>query len=137
MGVVPAVIVLVIGLVPYLVALPAYFSMFLSGDRAVVRSAIVLNGTMIGGVLGIIAILMAYGPEKLRGNPKRKRIAIIFGCAGLCAEVLYFASGGVGDVSSHLLARCVMLGPLIVGAHCAYRVFGHSSGNTSSAVAVR
>ena len=136
-GVIPAVVLLTMSLVPYLVTLPAMPSMLVSGNWAIVRSAIVLNGTMVGGILGITAILMAYRPDKLRQRPQRKRLAIVFACAGLCAEMLYFTSGGLGDVSSHWLARWVMLGPLVVGAHCAYRVFGRPPGPTSSPVAAR
>jgi hypothetical protein len=107
--------------------------MLLSGDAAVVGSAIVLNGTMIGGILGMLAILMAYRPEKLRQSPRRKRLAIVFGCAGICAEVLYFVSGGSRDVSSHFLARWVMLGPVVVGIHCAYRVYVHPAQESPAA----
>ncbi len=124
---------LVVGLIPYLVTLPTLPSMLLSGDAAVVGSAIVLNGTMIGGILGMLAILMAYRPEKLRQSPRRKRLAIVFGCAGICAEVLYFVSGGSRDVSSHFLARWVMLGPVVVGIHCAYRVYVHPAQESPAA----
>ncbi|MFZ0817296.1 MAG: hypothetical protein WAM78_17370 [Candidatus Sulfotelmatobacter sp.] len=122
-GVLPAAIMVIVGLVPYLVTLPAMPSMLLSGDVRVMWSAIVLNGTMVGGILGIVAILMAYRPEKLRANSKLKRRAIVFGCAGVCAEVLYLTSGGLANVRSNMFARWIMLGPAVVGAHCAYRVF--------------
>jgi hypothetical protein len=132
LGVLPAAVLLIVSFVPYLVMLPAVPSMLFSGNGTVVRSAIVLNGTMIGGILGIVAILMAYRPEKLRQSPKRTRLSIVFGCAGICAEALYFMSGGLSDVGSHVFARWAMLGPLIVGAHCAFRVLKHPSSSTSS-----
>src|ERR1700730_8856921 len=131
-GLLPAVILLIVSLVPYVVMLPAVPSMLLSRDAAVVWSAIVLNGTVVGGVLGIVAILMAYRPERLRQSPKRKRLAVAFGCAGICAEALYFMSGGLSDVGSHLFARWVMLGPLIVGAHCVFRMLTHPSSSSSN-----
>lgn len=63
------------------------------------------------GVVGIAAILMAYRPEKLRLSPRRKRLATVFACAGLCGEVRYFTSGGLGDVSSNWIARWDMRVP--------------------------
>jgi hypothetical protein len=136
-GLVPAVVMLGMGLVSYVILLQVVPRLLHSGESAALRTFLLATGTAVGGILGIVAILMAYRPERLRQNAGRKRIAIIFACAGLMAELLYFTNGGLGDVSSHLLAGWVMLGPLIVGAHCAYRVFGHSSGNASSPVAVR
>jgi hypothetical protein len=47
-GLSPAVLLVIIGLPSYLVALPAVLIGCFSGELAVVRTAIVLNGTMIG-----------------------------------------------------------------------------------------
>lgn len=135
MGVLPAIVVLAMGMISYLVLLQVVPQLLHSGETAALRTFLLATGTMVGGILGIAAILMAYRPEKLRQRPQQKRLTIVFACAGLCAEVLYFTSGGLGDVSSHWLARWVMLGPLVVGAHCAYRLFGRSSGHTSNPIA--
>jgi len=116
-------VLLVLSFVPYLMAIPAFPTMLLSGNLAEVRSALVINGTMVGGALGIVSILMAYDPERLRQNQRRKRLAMIFAGSGVCALLLYFANGGANDSSSHLLARWVVLAPLAVGIHCLYRVF--------------
>lgn len=136
-GVLPAIVVLGMGMISYLVLLQVVPQLLHSGETAALRTFLLATGTMVGGILGIVAILMAYRPDKLRQRPQRKRLAIVFAGAGLCAEVLYFTSGGLGDVSSHWLARWVMLGPLVVGAHCAYRVFGRPPGPTSRPVAAR
>jgi hypothetical protein len=124
-GVLPATGVLVVSLVPYVITLPAMPSMILNGSW---RSAVVLNGTMLGGISGIIAILMASRPHKLHDRPKLKRIAIVLGCAGICAEILYLIDGGLRDVASHFWAAWVALGPIVVGIHCAARVFVSSVG---------
>jgi hypothetical protein len=119
-GVLPAAGVLVVSLVPYVITLPAMPSMILNGFW---RSAVVLNGTMLGGISGIIAILMASRPDRLHDRPKLKRVAIVLGCAGICAEILYLIDGGLRDVASHFWAAWVALGPIVVGIHCAVRVF--------------
>lgn len=126
-GVLPAIIVLGMGLISYLVLLQVVPQLLRSGETAAMGTVFLTTGTMVGGLLGVVSILMAYRPATLRQRPKRKRLAVVFACAGVCAEVLYFVSGGLHDVSSHLLARWVMLGPLVVGVHCAYRVFVHPS----------
>jgi hypothetical protein len=98
-GMLPAFILFIVSLVPFLVMVPTLPSMLLSGNSAASWSAIVLSGMMIGGILGIIAVLMAYRPERLRDSPKRRRLAVVFGCAGICAEVLYFIRG------EHMMSR--------------------------------
>jgi hypothetical protein len=130
-GVLPAIATLGISLVSYLVLLQVVPQLLQRGEMPALRTFLLASGTILGGILGIVAILMAYRPEKLRQSPRRKRLAIVFGCAGVCAELLYFVSGGLHDISSHLLARWVILGPLVVGVHCAYRVFVHSPGSAT------
>lgn len=122
-GLFPAAILICVGLVPYLIASPVVLSLLLKGDRTIVRTAIELNGMMIGGILGVAALLMAYRPERLRQNAKLKRRAIIFACGGVCAAALYLASEGLTNVISHIFNCWVIAGPLVVGAHCSYRVF--------------
>ena len=131
-GVLPAIIMLGMGLISYLVLLQVVPQLLPNGETAALRTVFLATGTTVGGILGVASILMAYRPETLRQRPKRKRLAVVFACAGICAETLYLMSGGMHDVSSHLLACWVTLGPLIVGAHCAYRVFGHPPDPTSS-----
>jgi hypothetical protein len=134
-GLLPAAILIVVGLVPYLVATPAVLFLLLKGDTAILRTAIVLNGTMIGGILGMAAILMAYRPERLRENAKLKRRAIIFSFVGLCAATLYLMSEGLANVVSNVFKCWIIAGPLLLGAHCAYRVFvrPHSANSSPSA----
>jgi hypothetical protein len=111
------------GLIPYLMAMSAVLSALHELNAAVLTTAIVLNGTMIGGILGIAAILMAYRPPRLRENAKLKRRAIIFSCAGLGAAALYVTSEGLTNVMSNVFKSWIIVGPLLVGVHCAYRVF--------------
>jgi|SRR5580700_11547878 hypothetical protein len=122
-GLLPAVILIVVGFFPYLVAAPAVLSGLLKGDAMIWRTAIVLNGTMIGGILGIAATLMAYRPERLRQNAKLKRRAVFFSFLGLCAAALYLTSEGLTSVMSNVLKCWIIAGPLLLGSHCAYRVF--------------
>lgn len=128
-GVLPAFVMITAGLIPYLMVLPFFPSMFLSGNAQIVRSAIVLNGTMIGGILGIAAIFMAYHPERLRQSAKLKRLTITFGCAGICAGALYVMSEGLTDVMSNGLKCWIVAGPVLVGSHCAYRVLARPRGS--------
>ncbi len=130
-GLLPAAILIVVGLVPYLVALPAVLSLLLNGDAVIVRTAIVLSGTMIGGILGIAAILMAYRPDRLRQSPKLKRRAVIFACAGVCSAALYLTSEGLTNVMSSVFKCWIIAGPLLIGAHCSYRVFARPHASAS------
>jgi hypothetical protein len=134
-GLLPAAILIIVGLVPYLVATPAVFSLLLKGDAAIVRTAMVLNGTMIGGILGIAALLMAYSPDRLRQSPKLKRRAIIFACGGVCAAALYLTSEGLTNVISNVFSCWIIAGPLLVGAHCSYRVFVRPRSSASGSTA--
>jgi peptidoglycan/LPS O-acetylase OafA/YrhL len=136
-GLLPAALLIVVGLVPYMVVTPALLYGLLKGewDAAMVRTAIVLNGEMIGGILGLAAILIAYRPERLRQSSKLKRRAIIFACAGVCAAVLYLTSEGLNDVLSNVFACWIIAGPLLVGAHCLYHVFPRPHCSASSPAA--
>jgi hypothetical protein len=134
-GLSPAALLIVIGLVPYLVAIPVVFSMLLKGDASIVQTAIVLNGTMIGGILGIAAVLMAYRPERLRQSAKLRHRAIIFSCTGVCAAALYVTSEGLTNVLSSVLKCWIIAGPLLVGTHCACRVFAKPDSSASSSSA--
>jgi hypothetical protein len=134
-GLLPAAILIVVGLIPYLVSTPAVLSLLLKGDGTIVRTAIVLNGTMIGGILGMAAILMAYRPGRLRQSAKLRRRAIIFACAGVCAAALYLTSEGLTNVMSNVFACWIIAGPLLVGFHCAYRVFTRPHGDASNPAA--
>jgi hypothetical protein len=136
-GLLPAVVLIIVGFIPYLVATLAILSALEKADAAVLRTAIVLNGTMIGGILGIVAILMAYRPEKLRENPKLKRRAMIFSCAGLGAASLYVMSEGLSNVTSNGFQSWIIAGPVLLGAHCAYRVFMRHHNDVSSPAAVK
>lgn len=122
-GLLPAAILIIVGLIPYLVAIPAVLSALQEGDAAILRTAFLLNGTMIGGILGIAGILMAYRPDRLRENAKLRRRAMIFSCAGLGAAALYITSEGLTNVMSNVFKSWIIAGPLLLGAHCAYRVF--------------
>jgi hypothetical protein len=134
-GLSPAAFLIVIGLVPYLVATPAVFPLLLKGDASIVKTAIVLNGTMIGGILGIAAVLMAYRPERLRQSAKLRHRAMIFSCTGVCAAALYVTSEGLTNVLSSVLKCWIIAGPLLVGTHCACRVFVKPDSSASSSPA--
>jgi len=105
------------------------------GEASIVQTAIVLNGTMIGGILGIAAVLMAYRPERLRQSAKLRHRAMIFSSAGVCAAALYLTSEGLTNVLSSVLKCWIIAGPLLVGTHCACRVFVRPDSSTSSSAA--
>ena len=134
-GLLPAAILIIVGIVPYLVSTPAVLSLLLKADPAIVRTAIVLNGTTIGGILGIAALLLSYRPDRLRRSAKLKRRAIIFASGGFCAAALYITSEGLTNVMSNAFKCWIIAGPLLVGAHCAYRVFVRPHGSAQSPTA--
>src|ERR1700687_3673208 len=87
-GVLPAIIMLGMGLISYLVLLQVVPQLLRNGETAAMRTVFLATGTTVGGILGVAWILMAYRPETLRQRPKRKRLAVVFACAGICAETL-------------------------------------------------
>ena len=77
---------------------------------------------VVGGVSGLVSIGMAFEPDRLRRNVRLRMIAVAFGCAGILAEILYLQSIGSKEASNPVMLW-IFLGPVVVGGHCAYRVF--------------
>jgi hypothetical protein len=82
---------------------------------------------IVGGFMGIAAILMASRPEKISDRSKLIRAAL-FGLAGLCAEAsLLFGFVLVGVLplafdKFTLFFLWALVGPVLVGLHFGYRV---------------
>lgn len=119
----PSAALLILGLFPYLTVVLALPAALAQGDFQAAGPLTLLTIMIFGGTLGLIAIIMARNPAKLRTQPRRLVRAAMFGIAGLCAEVAYCFSVGQIDLTSHaFLTIWTILGPLIVGAHIVYRV---------------
>jgi hypothetical protein len=120
----PSVILLVFGVHLYAASLLVALL-----DRSVGDSSIIgwLTVTVVGGVLGIRAILFARRPERLRARPRLMR-AGLYASAGLCAEATFIfglvSAGGVplGFDLSTILLVWVLMGPVLVGLHSGCRV---------------
>lgn len=57
-GVLPAIVVLGMGMISYLVLLQVVPQLLHSRETAALRTFLLATGTMVGGVMGIVAILM-------------------------------------------------------------------------------
>lgn len=125
-GLLPAFVTLSAGLLSYVFLLPILLPHLLtkSLDRAIaLRTFLSLSGMVIGGISGLTGIGLALWPERLRRNPILKHAAILLGSAGILAEGLYAAKEGLRAITSNAFSLWVVLGPLIVGIHCLYRVY--------------
>jgi hypothetical protein len=81
------------------------------------------SGMVVGGMMGLAGVGLTLWPERLHRSPLLKRVAILLGCAGVLAEGLYAAKEGPVAIVTNAFSLWVVLGPLIVGIHCLYRVF--------------
>jgi hypothetical protein len=85
--------------------------------------AIAIATTM--GFLGLWTGVL-LGPAGLCRRPRLKRIAILFGCAGILVDVPVLVAYGVMTIRNfdpeQLFMDWMLLGPLIVGIHCFYRL---------------
>jgi hypothetical protein len=123
-GLFPGAIMLFGGLIPFLFLLPIFPQVIIDRpDAATVRTFVAISIRVIGGILGFTAIFMSFNPVSLRSNPKRKWIAVLFGCFGILAEVVYVTQEGLNATISNPYVLWALLGPLLVGMHCFYRVF--------------
>jgi hypothetical protein len=77
------------------------------------------------GFLGLWTGVL-LGPAGLCRRPRLKRIAILFGCAGILVDVPVLVAYGVMTIRNfdpeQLFMDWMLLGPLIVGIHCFYRL---------------
>ncbi len=123
-GLLPAFTLVCASLVSYVFLIPV-FPNLLAGpsNSAALHSFILVSGMVIGGLLGLIGIGLAFRPERLHQNRKLKSTAVFLGCAGILAEGIYVAHEGLSAVASNCFSLWVVAGPLLVGAHCVYRVF--------------
>ena len=76
-----------------------------------------------GGSLGFLAIGMALCPEVLRRDRKRKKLALVFACAGLAAELLYVRFDGLRHVLTNAFSIWMLTGPIVFGIHLLYRIY--------------
>jgi sulfite exporter TauE/SafE len=120
-GLLPAFLTLCAGFMSYIIMVPFVVPHLLerTDGFVVLRTFLVLSGMVIGGILGLIGIWLALLWPELPHRSPLKYVAILFTCAGLLAEGLYVAKEGV----SNIFSLWVVLGPLIVGVHCLYRVY--------------
>jgi uncharacterized membrane protein YpjA len=118
--------------------LPAIFSMIASSasyffllwtlpdllmhpQAAVLQTFSLITAMLGGGYLGLFAIGMALYPEVLQRNRTRKKLALVFACAGLAAELLYVHFEGLRHVLTNAFSIWMLIGPMVFGIHLLYR----------------
>jgi len=106
----------------YIVMLFALPGLLLHPQRAGLYAFALITAMVGGGLLGLLAIAMAFHPEGLRRNPRRKALAFAFAGAGVSAEWLYVYSEGVRNVFSHPFSVWMLSGPVVFGVHLLYRL---------------
>jgi hypothetical protein len=124
-GLLPAFAVLSASLLSYAFLVPILLPHLLtkSPSSTALRTILLLSGMVLGGIMGLTGIGLSLWPERLHRSPRLKRTAILLGCAGILAEALYTATDGPRAIASNAFSLWVVVGPLIVGGHCLYRVF--------------
>ena len=119
-GLLPAGIILLTGVASYLPLLMIASGLVGDRDPVFLKTFFHITVMVVGGMLGLLSIGMAFDPNRLRRSACLRMMAVAFGCAGILAEILFAQSGGG---TPNLFRLWVLLGPVLVGAHCAYRVF--------------
>jgi peptidoglycan/LPS O-acetylase OafA/YrhL len=126
-GLGPAVMTLFAGFVSYFALLTRLPQLLHQANPMMLKSFFYITVMIIGGILGFISIIMAANPEQLRLRKRRRAITIAFGCAGIAASITFFLVDAQGFSSHNPLVYWVAFGPLLVGIHCAWRVFHDQS----------
>ena len=125
---------IIVGIVPYLVVMLIFPAAVVHREIDVLSTLVALTGLMVGGILGIAGILMAWRPETLRNRPKAMRRAVLCASAGVCGETVYFILTGARDLAFDnltLFTLWMFLGPVIVGLHIIWRVIASFAVPTS------
>jgi len=92
-------------------------------QAAAVQTFALITAMLGGGSLGFLAIGMALCPEVLRRDRKRKKLALVFACAGLAAELLYVRFDGLRHVLTNAFSIWMLTGPIVFGIHLLYRIY--------------
>ena len=121
-GLAPATAFLYLGGILYAALFTTLPKLLSHPEPAALKDFFRMTVIVVGGGLGLISIVMAFQPHRLRRRAQLKIVALVFGCAGVLAEALYVQSVGFW-VAWNPGMMWILLGPVVVGAHCAYRVF--------------
>jgi len=92
-------------------------------QAAVLQTFALITAMLGGGSLGLLAIGMALCPEVLRRDRTRKKLALVFACAGLAAELLYVHFVGLRHVLANAFSIWMLTGPIVFGIHLLYRIY--------------
>ena len=122
LGLLPSAVLLLISMPSYLLLLTV-LPRIVQDHGAALRSFLSITAMFLGGILGLTAIAMACSPNRLRRSPRLRLLALLFACAGVAAETVCIAEEGFRVTGSNLFMVWVLLGPLIIGLHCLYRIF--------------
>jgi len=121
-GLFPIAMVLLASIPSYILLLTILPKLLLNWDAAALRSFLTIIAMILCGTLGLTGITIASA-ERLRRDPRLKRLAVLFGCAGVAAETIYVLNEGFRATASNPFTLWALLGPLIIGLHCLYRSF--------------
>lgn len=125
----PAGLLMVTAGVSYVFLLTVVPKLVQDPNPAAVTLFLRITFMFVGGILGLASLVMAFDPDLLRSNLRLRGAAVVFAFAGICAEGVYVLSEGLPATASSLFATWAMLGPLLLGIHCAYRVFRRNPAN--------
>jgi len=92
-------------------------------QAAALQTFALITAMLGGGSLGLLAIGMALCPEVLQQNRTRKKLALVFACAGLAAELLYVHFAGLRHVLTNAFSIWMLTGPMVLGIHLLYRIY--------------
>ena len=80
---------------------------------------------VVGGILGLVSIGLLSDVAGIRKSRTRRVVAVVFGCAGLAAEIMFVLLDRIPGRGPDLLTVWILAGPIVVGTHFAYRALVH------------
>ena len=119
----PAIFTLIASSISYFFMLWTLPDLLMHPQAAVLQEFVPITAILGGGSLGLLAIGMALCPEVLQRNRTRKKLALVFACAGLGAELLYVHSEGLRHILTNTFSIWMLTGPMAFGIHVLYRLY--------------
>src|SRR5581483_6512981 len=132
LGLCPAIIFVIAASIPYVFAVLALLLSFFYGPSdpdtsAAITSLLQISAMVFGGILGLVSIGLLSDVARFHNSRTRRVVAVVFGCAGLTAEMMFVAQGGMHTGKLDWLTVWILGGPVVVGIHFAYRAFRHNA----------
>lgn len=89
-----------------------------------------ISAMVVGGILGLVSIGLLSNVAGIRNSRTRRVLAVVFGCAGLAAEIMFVLQDRIPGRGPNLATVWILTGPIVVGTHFAHRAFRQNRGKS-------